>query len=457
MQAFRLLVTIFFLATIGLGIALSAFAQPKPITQPKARAQWNVTHESTPQKLSPEQLREIERLNSLGYVGGETVVAENMVTVYNEQASFNGLNLYLSAYASAANLIDMRGNVLHQWTYDKATHGAGLVNASDGQEWHMAHVYPNGDIIFLQHLQGLLKLDKDSKLIWARSPGLVHHDMDVREDGAIFVLTRRATVMPEISRNTPIMNDSITHLDKDGQIVRIVSILDCLKNAREHELLAEIRRNVKRDRGDILHTNSIEMLDGSISARVSEFQKGRLLISCRSIDSILVIDLDQEKVVWKMKGKFKYQHSPSVLENGNLLIFDNNRRSGKSAVREIDPANGMEHWVYTGTEENPFFCYQNGRSKRLPNGNTLIVESTFGRIFEVTPDKEIVWEFWNPVRAGENGEYIGRVYECLRYPVEYFGDWLNAKPLGDSSRTRNLDRSGDANYNPVTGPLRSSL
>ena len=126
-----------------------------------------------------------------------------------------------------------------------------------------------------------------------------------------------------------------------------------------------------------------------------------------------------------MKGEFKYQHDPSVLENGNLLIFDNNRPGGKSAIREIDPVDGREHWVYMGTKKHPFFSYQNGRCTRLPNGNTLIVESTFGRIFEVTPGKELVWEFWNPERAGEQGEFIARVYECMRFPAEYFGDWLD--------------------------------
>ena len=43
---------------------------------------------------------------------------------------------------------------------------------------------------------------------------------------------------------------------------------------------------------------------------------------------------------------------------------------------------------------------------RLTNGNTLITESDGGRLFEVTPEGEIVWEFINPVRGGENDEFI---------------------------------------------------
>jgi archaeosine-15-forming tRNA-guanine transglycosylase len=39
-----------------------------------------------------------------------------------------------------------------------------------------------------------------------------------------------------------------------------------------------------------------------------------------------------------------------------------------------------------------------GDQQRLTNGNTLITESEGGRILEIAPDGEIVWEFINPVR-----------------------------------------------------------
>jgi hypothetical protein len=32
----------------------------------------------------------------------------------------------------------------------------------------------------------------------------------------------------------------------------------------------------------------------------------------------------------------------------------------------------------------------------LPNGNTLICEGVFGRMFEVTGDGTVVWEYVNP-------------------------------------------------------------
>ncbi|GAB2726975.1 hypothetical protein GCM10027089_58660 [Nocardia thraciensis] len=37
-----------------------------------------------------------------------------------------------------------------------------------------------------------------------------------------------------------------------------------------------------------------------------------------------------------------------------------------------------------------------GGAQRLPNGNTLITEAAFGRIFEVTTDGRICWEYVVP-------------------------------------------------------------
>jgi len=59
----------------------------------------------------------------------------------------------------------------------------------------------------------------------------------------------------------------------------------------------------------------------------------------------------------------------------------------------------------------------------LPNGNTLITESENGKAFEVTPEGKIVWEFFNPHRAGDNNELIAALYDVVRYDQNQF-DWL---------------------------------
>jgi hypothetical protein len=48
-----------------------------------------------------------------------------------------------------------------------------------------------------------------------------------------------------------------------------------------------------------------------------------------------------------------------------------------------------------------------------------------GRAFEVTPEKEIVWEFYNTHRAGEHNELIATLFDVVRIPQDFPTDWLD--------------------------------
>ncbi|MEM9282663.1 MAG: hypothetical protein AAGA96_12615 [Verrucomicrobiota bacterium] len=101
------------------------------------------------------------------------------------------------------------------------------------------------------------------------------------------------------------------------------------------------------------------------------------------------------------------------LENGNTLV---NLTHGNKTV-EFDPE-GKVAWVVTNDDVDGRFADPCG-GQRLANGNTVICsygqkDGTKVKLFEVTPDKEVVWEFLHPkVRAHEvhvlttNGEAEG--------------------------------------------------
>jgi hypothetical protein len=129
---------------------------------------------------------------------------------------------------------------------------------------------------------------------------------------------------------------------------------------------------------------------------------GQVLISLRELDIIALLDLEREKIVWALRGSWLAQHDPDLLPNGDILLFDNRGHfgeGGQSRIIEVDPVNAAVVWSYAGTAEKPFDSEVRGAQERLANGNTLISESLGGRILEVTPEGEIVWEFINPVRA----------------------------------------------------------
>ncbi len=111
------------------------------------------------------------------------------------------------------------------------------------------------------------------------------------------------------------------------------------------------------------------------------------------------------------------------MENGHLLLFNNGGPRKASSVLELDPATGEMVWEYHGSAQAPFYSETCGTAERLPNGDTLITESDSGRAFEVTPRGEIVWEFWNPERAGPEGEFIATLFEVVHLPLKPL-EWL---------------------------------
>ena len=57
----------------------------------------------------------------------------------------------------------------------------------------------------------------------------------------------------------------------------------------------------------------------------------------------------------------------------------------------------------------------------LPNGNTLICENLPGRIFEVTREEELVWEYVNPYSSDDLVfGTTNAVFRAYRYGPERF-------------------------------------
>jgi hypothetical protein len=116
-----------------------------------------------------------------------------------------------------------------------------------------------------------------------------------------------------------------------------------------------------------------------------------------------------------------------LLENGNILLFDNVGVKGYSRVLEFDPVAREIVWQYGGQAQEPFFSRAIGSCQRLPNGNTLITDSESGRAFEIAPDRAIVWEYVNPHRAGPAGNLIATLFEVVRIDRDCVKAWLPEK------------------------------
>jgi hypothetical protein len=158
---------------------------------------------------------------------------------------------------------------------------------------------------------------------------------------------------------------------------------------------------------------------------VAELLNGDIVVSFRTISTVIIIDRNTGKITWKLGAPpLCGQHAPTPLPNGNLLIFDNgphrlDHPMPFSRVIEVERSSKSIVWEYREKRESDFFSPRISNAQRLPNGNTLICEGDFGRLFEVTAGEELVWEYVNPYFDGPSNAPNNRVFRAYRYsPAE---------------------------------------
>ncbi|MBT3221888.1 MAG: hypothetical protein HN348_22670 [Proteobacteria bacterium] len=371
--------------------------------------------------LTDAQREELEMLELIGYVSG-SMEAEDKPTIdrFDPQKVQPGINLVVSGHGPQAYLMDMEANVLHTWRH----HFAKVWPDYPGRKtdsrtyWRRVHLYENGDILAIFEGLGILRIDKDSKLLWA-NPNRAHHDIHIANNGDIYTLTRVARTVDRLNLDHPVLEDFVTILDpKTGEEKSSISVLE----AFEASEFADVWRSAF-EKKDIFHTNTIELLDGRIAEQLPEFAAGNVLLSMRNINAIAVMDLEGPEIVWALTGDFALQHDPKILDNGHMLLF-NNSEGPASSVLELDLVKGDVVWEFEGSDNESFYTPSCGIAERLPNGNTLIVESDPGRAFELTKSHEIVWEFHNPNRGGPNDEFVATLFQVMRLPESKL-PWLD--------------------------------
>jgi hypothetical protein len=368
-----------------------------------------------------------DELRNLPYVSGAARRdAELGVTIYDPQRAASGLNLYTSAHGSEALLMDMEGEVLYRWSYEIDELWPAPPSAEQTQPrgfFRRVHLFGDGDLLVIFENTGLIRIDRFSELEWSHA-GRNHHDLAVAGDGTILVLGSEEKVVPEL-RESPIIADNVTTLTPDGEVLDVLDIVGCLLASPYPALIAMARESSIKD---TLHTNTLEILDGTQAARSPVFREGNLLVSMRNLGPGVIGILDPEKraLVWAAWGPWRMQHEPVLLPGGNMLLFDNRAlepdeppSAGSSRVLEFDPLEKRIVWEYVGTPEAPFYSRLCGTASRLANGNTLVTESMYGRVFETTPEGEIVWEFNNPHVTGPDGEFVALIPELIRLPLDF--------------------------------------
>lgn len=356
-------------------------------------------------EATDEDLTALIALPYLSWSDEETDPEKLGVTVWDEERAFNGLNLYTND-VNEAYLMDMAGRRLHTWTLpEKYTHCEHF------------ELLAGGSIVMVCVGQGLVKLDRQSAIVWElRKP--VHHDVAVRDDGTFLV--------PIVGRwrryqGRRVGFDGLAHVSAAGEMLsrwRTWNHLEALQKLHEPSSLDEpFAGEPPKEAFDYYHLNTVEILpETPVGQQDERFRAGNLLVCLRNVHSIVVLDQDTLTPSWSWgPGELSYPHMPTMLANGNVLIYDNGVSRQSSRVLELDPVRLEIVWSFEGDPPESFFSKRRGSNQRLPNGNTLICESEKGRVFEVDTQGELVWEFWNPEVREDRRK---RIYRFMRKSEE---------------------------------------
>lgn len=285
------------------------------------------------------------------------------------------------------------------------------------------------------------------------------------DSGNTLILCHEDVYNKKISEHR-LLDDVIIEVDWEGNIIWDWHVSKHFAELGFDEIAKNVlarNPNIHENGGgqsDWMHINSMSTLGPNkwYDAGDERFHPDNIIWDARESNIMAIISKKTGKIVWQIGpdftkskelriiGQIIGQHHCHMIPKGlpgegNILIFDNGGWAGygmpsrtsrdgcksdlrdHSRILEIDPVTLELVWEFKGLSfggmmglvaNSKFYSPLISSAQRLPNGNTLICEGCYMRMFEVTPDKEVVWEFIAPFKGMRE-----MVYRAYRYPYDY--------------------------------------
>lgn len=349
----------------------------------------------------------------------KTLERKTGLTYAETGAATAGFTLFSPINQKRTILVNMRGEVVHEW-------------ALPAPPGNYAYLLPNGNLLAALRTEegpkglaakgGLMReFDWEGKTVWEYVDHTQHHDFRRCANGNTAYLgwelmSKEAAARVRGGRagtehKDGIWGDYIREVSPDGKTV-------WEWHAQTDQVIENYPMCPVCGRAEFAHANTI-----------FPTPDGNYLVSWRQNHLIARIDRATRRFTWEMMDiEFGHQHDVHELANGNVLLFANGDHDGHhgphtgSRILEIDPKTKKAVWEYKAQPRHLFFSPHISGAQRLSSGNTLICEGQKGRIFEVTPDGDIVWNFvnpfFNPADAKGPGAGGNEVFRAYRYATD---------------------------------------
>jgi outer membrane protein assembly factor BamB len=320
------------------------------------------------------------------------------LTALNRAKSAGGYTLFApQTGGGAVYLIDIEGQVVHRWTMPVRPGRDAVILPNGNLGYNGSHPDPAKPYPAWPLWRGgdFYEATPEGEIVWRYQDPSHHHDAQWLPNGDLLYATVEplsAAFSARIVGGDPrkdapdgiVQGDVIKQVNRNGEVVWRWA-------AGDHLDPADYPIHPIFDRRHWPFINGL-----------GETRDGLVLMSLRVTSGIIAVDRASGKVVWRIgPDVLAQQHTPIEMADGSILSFDNgNLRPGVTAPHsravQVDPKTGKVVWEYTDPVRPLFFSPYMGSAERLWNGNTLICESAFGRLFEVTAEGELVWEYVIP-------------------------------------------------------------
>jgi len=356
-----------------------------------------------------------------------------------------------------ANLMDMQGTIVHSWKLPFPTFYCQLLPDGHLLAGMRTTVNPDGMRPGIPpHAMGgtmgiLAELDWEGNILFSHKDLSFHHDFKKLPNGNYIYLAWEALDKDIVKKvrgglsgteheDGSMWSDIIREIDPQGNTV--------------WEWHAKDHLDFDRDLIGLTHTRE----EWSHFNDLWVCENGDLVVSSRHLDAVLKIERKSGHIVWKWgspsylsEDTVQMKITPETLGGphdahiipeglpgaGNMLCYDNGMFRYISRAVEVDVATGDIVWESTPgvtyiVGRTPFSPYISG-ARRQPNGNTVICEGANGHFYEVTPDHDVVWDYWRPTPS--EGATPWAVFRCHRFTPDYCPQFRNLPPAeGCSAR-----------------------
>jgi hypothetical protein len=268
----------------------------------------------------------------------------------------------------------------------------------------------DGGLIF-QYDSPLVKIDKNSQLIWQNQEDAFHHSIEQDHEGNFWVpihaypykVDKRYVGLEDGNY----LDDAITKVSADGEILFQKSVSNILIEHNLKSLLFNVGNNFNTDP---IHLNDIQpvLTDGP------HWKRGDVFLSMRHQLMIILYRPSTNKIIWMGGlGHISAHHDVDILDDHRISIFSNNARElfdgekvdGNNEVVIYDfKTDSYSKYLNESLVQNDVRTRTEGRSQILDNGDLFIEEQNYGRLLYYNKDASIQWQYVN--RADDENVYF---------------------------------------------------